>query len=135
MIARKRDLELIGERIAEHAAHLDAAMHLLLADLRTFDQRGGWRDQGARDCAQWLSWRVGWDRATARQHLRVAHKLAELPAVDRALARGELSYSKARAICRVGTPDNEAMLVEMERLATADHLETICGTYAMVQGP
>jgi hypothetical protein len=28
------ELEQLGERIAEHAAHLDAATHRLLADLR-----------------------------------------------------------------------------------------------------
>src|ERR1041384_7279727 len=31
------ELEQLGERIAEQAAHLDAAMHRLLADLREFD--------------------------------------------------------------------------------------------------
>ena len=36
------DLESLGERIAEQAAHLDAALHRLLTDLRTFDRGGGW---------------------------------------------------------------------------------------------
>ena len=48
------ELELLGERIAEQAAHLDAAAHRLLADLREFDTRGGWRRQGAMSCAHWL---------------------------------------------------------------------------------
>jgi hypothetical protein len=71
------ELEQLGERIAEQAAHLDAAMHRLLADLREFDERGGWHVQGALSCAHWLSWQVGWDLVTARERVRVAHKLAE----------------------------------------------------------
>src|SRR6185436_13531166 len=101
------ELEQLGERIAEQAAHLDAAMHRLLTDLRTFDERGGWYAQGALSCAHWLAWRVGWSLVTARDHLRVARKLAELPAIDDALRRGEVSYSKVRAMTRVATATNE----------------------------
>src|ERR1041385_6454587 len=99
-----RELEQLGERIAEQAAHLDAATHRLLVDLREFDKRGGWYKQGALSCAHWLSWRVGWSLVVSRDHLRVAHKLAELPAIDDALRRGEVSYSKVRAMIRVATP-------------------------------
>src|SRR3954471_15954906 len=101
------ELELLGERIAEQAAHLDAAMHRLLTDLREFDTRGGWFRQGAKSCAHWLAWRVGWGLGTARDRVRVAAKLAGFPAIDAALHRGEMSYSKVRAMMRVATPDNE----------------------------
>jgi hypothetical protein len=60
------ELERLGERIAEQAAHIDAAMHRVPADLREFDASGGWHVQGAMSCAHWLAWRVGWDRVTAR---------------------------------------------------------------------
>jgi hypothetical protein len=127
------DLELLGERIAEQAAHFDAAMHRLLADLRAFDDGGGWAAQGARSCAHWLSWRVGWGLGTAREHVRTAHALATLPAVDRELEHGRLSYSKVRAITRVATPENEETLVEQAKLTTASQLETICRKYATVR--
>jgi hypothetical protein len=126
-------MDSLAARIAEHAAHLDAATHRLLTDLREFDQGGGWYQQGARSCAQWLSWRVGWDRATAREHVRIANRLAELPHIDEALRRGEMSYSKVRAMTRVATRENEAMLLEEARLTTAIQLETICRKYAAVQ--
>src|SRR5512140_2524024 len=35
------ELERLGERIAEQAAHLDAAMYRFLSDLHEFDERGG----------------------------------------------------------------------------------------------
>ena len=90
------ELVSLGEQIAEQAVHLDAAMHRLLADLRRFDEAGGWYVQGYSSCAHWLSHRVGWDLGTSRERVRVARTLAELPKVDAALAAGQLSYSKAR---------------------------------------
>ncbi|HEX3758021.1 MAG TPA: DUF222 domain-containing protein [Kofleriaceae bacterium] len=127
------ELEQLGERIAEQAAHLDAATHRLLADLREFDERGGWHAQGAASCAHWLAWRVGWDLVTARDHVRVARKLAEFPLIDDALRRGELSYSKVRALLRVATPENESLFLDHARLLTASQLEKTCRKYALVQ--
>jgi Domain of unknown function (DUF222)/HNH endonuclease len=132
-IAMDGELEQLGERIAEQAAHLDAAMHRLLADLREFDGRGGWHVQGAMSCAHWLAWRVGWDLVTARERVRVACKLAEFPMIDDALRRGEVSYSKVRALVRVATPANEALLLDYARLMTASQLEKLSRKYALVQ--
>jgi hypothetical protein len=126
-------MELLGERIAESAAHLDAAMHPLLTDLRAFDAQGGWGYQGAKSCAHWLSWRVGWDHGTARERVRVARRLGELPVLDAALARGEVSYSKLRAMTRVATAANEALLLTYAQHAPAAQLETICRKYQLVQ--
>jgi hypothetical protein len=119
-------IEELGERIAEQAAHLDAATHRLLSDIRAFDEQAGWAHQGARTCAQWLSWRLGWGHGTAREHVRVATKLAELPLIDDALRRGEISYCKARAITRVATPSTESTLLDYARYSTGSQLESIC---------
>jgi len=127
------ELEQLGERIAEQAAHFDAAMHRMLNDLREFDERGGWHVQGASSCAHWLAWRVGWDLVTARERVRVARKLAEFLAIDDALRRGEISYSKVRAMVRVATPTNETLLLEYARLMTGSQLEKQCRKYALVQ--
>lgn len=116
----------LGDRIAEQAFHLDAAMHRLLADVRAFDEAGYWADQGATSCAAWLSWRVGWTPGTGREHVRVARALGTLPQIDAALAAGRLSYSKVRAITRVATPATEAALLQDALHATAAQLETVC---------
>jgi hypothetical protein len=126
------ELEQLGERIAEQAAHLDAAMHRMLTDLREFDQRGGWHRQGALSCAHWLAWRVGWSLVTARDRVRVANKLADFSLIDDALRRGEVSYSKVRAMLRVATPVNESLLLEYARLMTGSQLENTCRKYALV---
>jgi hypothetical protein len=123
----------LGEKIAETAAHLDAALHRLLTDLREFDAKGGWYKAGATTCGHWLSWRVGWELGTAREHVRVAKALGELRLIDEALRRGEVSYSKVRAMTRVATPLNEGLLLNDARLMTGEQLERICRKYAMVQ--
>jgi hypothetical protein len=123
----------LGDRIAHTAAHLDAAHHRLLTDLREFDARGGWHRQGGRTCGHWLSWRVGWGLGAAREHLRVARALGGLPLIDEALRQGELSYAKVRALTRVATPQNERLLLEDARLMTGQQLEVLCRKYAVVQ--
>src|SRR5438034_3168516 len=127
------DLQSLADRIAETAAHLDAATHRLLTDLREFDSKGGWYDAGALTCAHWLSWRVGWELGTAREHVRVAKALGELPLIDEALRRGELSYCKVRAMTRIATPNNQRMLLAEAKLVTGAQLEKLCRKYAMVQ--
>jgi predicted urease superfamily metal-dependent hydrolase len=87
-------VEELGQEIAELAVHLDAATHRLLECVRQFDAEGGWAVQGAVSCAHWLSWRIGLDPATAREKVRVARALGNLPAIDAALKSGKLSYAQ-----------------------------------------
>src|SRR5499426_4303492 len=100
-----RDLDQLGDEIAELAAHLDAATARLLDLIREFDARGGWSN-GFRSCAHWLAWRVGLELGAARERVRVARALGTLPRLADALARGELSYAKLRALTRVATPES-----------------------------
>ena len=117
-------LERLGDEIAELAAHLDAATARLLDLIREFDARGGWGN-GFRSCAHWLAWRVGLELGAAREHVRVARALGSLPRLKQALAHGELSYSRVRALTRVATPETEARLLAVGRAGTAEHVELI----------
>jgi 5-methylcytosine-specific restriction endonuclease McrA len=121
---RIAELDRLGDEIAELSAHLEAATARLLALIREFDARGGW-NTGFRSCAAWLSWRVGLAPGAAREHVRVARALGTLPALAEALARGELSYAKVRALTRVATPETEARLLAVGRAGTAVHVERI----------
>jgi hypothetical protein len=119
-----RELDRLGDEIAELSAHLDAATARLLTLIREFDARGGW-NTGFRSCAEWLSWRVGLDLGAAPERVRVAHALGTLPRLAEALARGELSYAKVRALTRVATAETEARLLKVGRAGTAAHVERI----------
>ncbi len=121
---RVAELDRLGDEIAELSAHLDAATARLLDLIREFDARAGW-NTGFRSCAEWLSWRVGLDLGAARERVRVAHALGALPLMAEALARGELSYAKVRALTRVATPETEARLLAVGRQGTAAHVERI----------
>src|SRR6267378_4183041 len=123
-VASAAELERLGDEIAELSAHLDAATARLLDLIREFDARDGW-NTGFLSCAAWLSWRIGLDRGAAREKVRVARALGTLPGLADALARGELSYSKVRALTRVATPETEERLLEVGRAGTADHVERI----------
>jgi hypothetical protein len=126
------EIAAMGEAIAETAAIIDVATHQFLRQLREFDRVDGWHRAGALSCAHWLSWRVGMDLGAAREKVRVARKLGELAQMDAALKKGEISYSKVRAMTRVATEANEAELLGMARCATGAQLEKICRLKRMV---
>src|SRR5215813_11239121 len=118
------ELERLGDQIAELSVHLEAATARLLELLREFDAREGWNN-GFKSCAHWLSWRIGLDLGASREKVRVARALGTLPLLARALAHGELSYAKVRALTRVATPQTEERLLAVGRAGTADHVERI----------
>jgi hypothetical protein len=117
-------IDQLGDEIAELSAHLDVATARLLDLIREFDAREGW-NTGFRSCAAWLSWRVGLDLGAARERVRVARALPTLSLLAQALARGELSYAKVRALTRVATPETEERLLAVARIGTAWHVERI----------
>src|SRR2546428_2058505 len=121
-VASIAELDRLGDEIAELSAHLDAATAHLLDLIRDFDVRGGWGN-GFRSCAAWLTWRIGLDRGAARERVRVARALGTLPRLAQALARGELSYAKVRAVSGVATPEPEERLLGVGRAGTAEHVE------------
>jgi hypothetical protein len=57
--------------------------------------------------------------------VRVARALGFLPRLARALATGELSYAKVRALTRVATPETEEQLLAFGRAGTAAHVERL----------
>jgi hypothetical protein len=126
------DLETLGDEIATLAAHIHAATYRLLVLIRAFDEREGWGGGGFRSCAHWLSWRTGISLGPCRERVRVAHALAELPRISEAMARGEMSFSKVRAISRVAKPANEEELLNVARHAPASHLERLVRAWRRV---
>lgn len=121
--------EWIEREIGELAAHIAAATCRWLELVAEFDRRAGHEAWGFHSCGAWVSWRCSIDPRSAREHVRVARALGELPLARDRFRRGELSYSKVRAITRIATPQIEAELVEMARFATAAQLERLVRGY------
>jgi hypothetical protein len=63
---------------------------------------------------------------TAREKVRVAHALKTLPEVAAAFAKGELSYSKVRAMTRVANTHNEDELLSFALKTTTARVEERC---------
>jgi len=127
--------ERLGEQITLLAGQINAAHHRLLTLIARFDECKAWSGGGTlRSCAHWLNWKCGIALGAAREKVRVAHSLRDLPLIDGAFARGEISYSKVRAMTRVATPENEDYLLMIAKHGTASHIEQLVGKYRRVQG-
>lgn len=121
--------EWIEREIGELAAHIAAATCRWLELIGEFDRRQGHEALGFHSCGAWVSWRCGMDPRSAREHVRVARALEDLPLVHEEFSCGRLSYSKVRAITRIAKPEIEAELVELARFATAAQLDRLVRGY------
>ena len=121
--------EWLEHEIGELAAHIAAAMCRWLELVAEFDRRSAHEAWGFHSCGAWVAWRCAIDPRSAREHVRVARALEDLQAVRECFGRGELSYSKVRAITRIATPEIESELLEMAQWATASQLERLVRGY------
>ncbi|MYC97787.1 MAG: DUF222 domain-containing protein [Gammaproteobacteria bacterium] len=119
---RDDDLARLGDRIAELAAGINAAEAQMMTLIADFDRRGGWKDDFG-SCAEWLAWKIGIKIGPARERVRAARALENLPQTAGALREGSISYAKVRALTRVATPESEAKLLEFARAGSAANLE------------
>jgi hypothetical protein len=123
-------IDRLGREITELASHIHAATCRWLGLVAEFDRRRGWGQAGCKSCAHWISWRCAIAPSAAREHVRVAHRLEELPQIRAAFAAGRLSYSKVRALTRVENVAREEILLRLAEHATAAQLERMLRAYA-----
>ena len=121
-VERRAELE---EQICTLAGRIAAATCEWLTMIEEFDRNDWWGGVGLLSCAHWLNLRCGMSLRTARDHLRVARALPELPAIRQAFSGGRISFSKVRALTRLATPADEAELLEFAQQATASQVETM----------
>ena len=122
----------LARAITTGAVRLAAATAAWLRLVAEFDQRGGWHGVGIASCAHWLAWQCGMAPVTAREHVRVARALRELPTTAAAFDAGRLSYAKVRALTRIAAPDCEVALLEFATSATASQTERFCRAWRRV---
>lgn len=122
----QRPLDDVETEICTLAGQIAAATARFLTLIADFDTRRGWASWQLHSCAQWLSWKAGVSLHTAREYVRVAGALTDLPLIAAAFAAGTLSYSKVRALTRVATPDTEESLLRIALQSPAAHLDRLC---------
>ena len=119
----------LGAEITELCAYIHAATYRLLTLIREFDENEYWGLPGLCSCAHWLNFQCGIGMNAAREKVRVAHALKDLPLISEAFRRGELSYSKVRAMTRIADASNEDYLLMIARHGTAHHVEKLVSKY------
>jgi len=130
---RRQHIEQLEDRITELSAHIHAATFRLLELIREYDECKGWAGPGLVSCAHWLNWKCGIDMGAAREKVRAAHALKDLPHISDAFREGRISYSKVRAMTRVATPKNEEYLLMIAAHGTAAHVERLVRNYRTVK--
>ena len=125
MTTSTKPLERLEADIVELASQLTAASAQLTRLIGDYDAAEGWRVWGMRSTAHWLSWKCGMGLGAAREQVRVARRLRELPVIATDFAAGRLSYAKVRALSRFATPDSDGYLAEMALRATGAQIEKL----------
>ena len=120
-------------KITESWAFVNVATAQFLSWVGEYDRLKGYERHGLVSTAQWLNWQCGIGPVAGREKVRVARALENLPEVSAAFERGEISYSKVRAITRVATPANEFTLLNIALHGTASHVEKLVRKYRWTQ--
>jgi Domain of unknown function (DUF222)/HNH endonuclease len=123
------NLQRLERDITELAAHINAASFQLLELVGIYDEQQGWVQHGLASCAHWLQWQCGTNLAAAREKVRVARALPDLPKISGAFREGRISYSKVRAMTRVANLRNEDTLLNVALHGTAHHVEKMVRNY------
>jgi hypothetical protein len=129
----RRSLDELETHIISLSSHMSSFEYEFLVSIRELDLRQGWKAYHFNHCSEWLNMKCGMAPGTGREKLRVAKALLDLPLTSDAFKKGDLSYSKIRAMSRVATPTTEEQLVEFALMATASQVERHCMDLRNVQ--
>ena len=121
-----RSIDDLDVEIRRLARQMNAESYRMLVLVRDFDDRFGFSKWGLRSCAEWLAWSCGLSLSAAREKVRTAQALRDLPAISAAFADGRLSYSKVRALTRVASQQDEDLLLAYGLEATVSQVEERC---------
>ncbi len=120
----------LAAEITTLAGRINDSQHRLLVLVAEYDRRGAWAATGATSCALWLAAVCDIEPSTAREHVRVARALADLPLIAAAFAAGDLSYAKVRTLTRIARPDTEAELLALAAAFAAADLARAIAAWA-----
>jgi hypothetical protein len=119
-------IDELDAAICKLASRIHAETYQMLVLVREFDDRMGWAKWGYSNCAEWLSWRCGISQSAAREKVRTAQALRDLPEISLAFREGRLSYTKVRALTRVAAVHGEDSLLRYALDASAPAVEERC---------
>jgi hypothetical protein len=119
-------IEELDRNILSLCTRINAATYELLVMIREFDERCGFLKWGLLNSAEWLAFRCDLSLITAKEKVRVARALKDLPLVSESFSSGELSYTKVRELTRVANAANEEELLAFALRHTAAQVAGRC---------
>ncbi|NCD20702.1 MAG: DUF222 domain-containing protein, partial [Actinobacteria bacterium] len=128
--------EVLRVRLQGVAATAAQVEHEFLTLVGDFDAGGGlgWYPDFV-SVAHWVSYYCSMAPGTAREHVRVARALRQMPRVNGLMRQGRLSFSKVREVTRlVGRVTDEDELCELALEMTASQLARTVRTFRGVDG-
>lgn len=137
--ARPRAREVLVDRstgeikddVCSLVGRLAAGTYELLVLIGELDQRGAFAAHGSLSCAAWLADLCDLEISTARSQVRVARLMRQHPVLDRAMAEGDVSYSKARVLAGYLTAANAESLVRIAAANSASNLGAAIATWSL----
>jgi hypothetical protein len=102
----------LSARIVQRSGQISALHREQLSDIAEFDRAEGWRGDGAVSMIAWVTGQCGVSTSTARQWVRSATNLEELPCLAEGLATGALSLDLVEPLAEVASPFSDAALRE-----------------------
>lgn len=121
-----REIDEALRALAITRGALDAEEALLLCSAV---RREIWRNLGRASLLEYLEEVLGYTPKSARERVRVAMALDDMPALRAALAGGELSYSAVRELTRVATASTESEWREAARGKNVRQLEELVAVH------
>ncbi len=129
------EAQRLGRRLQSTAVRQARVDHEFCDLVDQFDAGEGYaRFDGVKSTAHYLGWACGVADGAAREHVRVARALRQMPHAKELFAQGRLSYSKVRELTRVVGVVDEFKLCELALLMTASQVARTVSSYRLGAG-
>ena len=123
MVAHVESQASLHEQLLEAMQDHRRVEHRLARLLAQLDEGRRWRERGHASLGEYARVQLGLEGRKARALAQLGRALRDLPVLDRAMADGELSWTKARELLRVVVPETQASWLEVARESTSRQLE------------
>lgn len=114
---------VVDRRLRAASRAYDAAERNVVVWFAEMQRRHLHRDLGYASLRQYALQALGWSARRTADIARVAARLDDLPRIGRAVAGGELGYTKAREVIKVASPETEDAWLEEARQSSRRELE------------
>jgi hypothetical protein len=113
----------IDTELSTNVRGYQASEHRMAVLLARMDHDKLHQEFGYAKLTDYAAERLGLEPHQTRALLRIGKKLPDLPLLDRAMADGQLGWTKVRELAKVLTPQNESAWIELARAATSRLIE------------